>query len=394
MTIHPTPAERLLAMLDDEQAIETLPAGEIRANLDSVGIDPARCVAFARALATGAGTPGGMLLGAIDIAEGEDDEIAKLETADIDDVRAQIPGGTAAAIAAEARRKSGEDSNVVAMKARRRRILRWGGPAAGIAASVLLFFVAGVQFFDSQKQETDFYDAVSSGGDPVKSGEMKDEVAAGDRQPAEIRIFELERDTGGVPEELAKQVLRSEEEAPVVAAAPPASEPSADVMANVEETTALRDRGYAETPQQQGAGASTSGGSAGTEGLLSQPLPAEEAFGYTADESADDKRARKAAAPVIDAMVILDPSQVPLAVQSQALPDAGLRERLDEARLLAGGRPVIALYRVGTGATQQDFAQIPLQPGKSQHRAAPSPLAELLGAEAVNYDFVALPESR
>ena len=46
MTTHPTPAERLLAILADEQAFESLPAEDVRAELASVGIDPAHCIAF------------------------------------------------------------------------------------------------------------------------------------------------------------------------------------------------------------------------------------------------------------------------------------------------------------------------------------------------------------
>ena len=44
MTIHPTPAERLLSMLEDDRAVEALPAGEVREGLGALGVDPARSI--------------------------------------------------------------------------------------------------------------------------------------------------------------------------------------------------------------------------------------------------------------------------------------------------------------------------------------------------------------
>jgi len=402
MTMHPTPAERLLAMLEDEQAFESLPAEEIRADLDAVGLDPTRCVAFAKALAVGTESPGGQLLGAIDKAEDAEDEIARLESADIETVRAQFPEGTAAAVAAEARRQAGEESAVVAMKPRRRRILRWGGPVAGIAASVLLLVVVGAQLLESQLQEvfdtTSSYLAAANGGKPAAEY-GKDEAAAPvaryampeaeEKPEAEKKKFAPEQDSEAPADSLAK-LESGPVEAPAFSPAPPA--PASGLLGRSNEGVAVQESRSREQPRQQGAGALMTESVAEPEAFAAKPQPAEEAFDDKADGDTAADRLRKAVAPSIAAMAVVDPSQVPLAVQSQALPDAGLLGRVDEARRLAAGRPVIALYRVATGAARQDFAQVPLQGGYAQQLAAPGPLTELLGPDAANYDFIALPE--
>ena len=246
MTTHPTPAERLLAMLEDEQAFETLPADDVRADLDAVGVDPAHCIAFARALAGGTDSPGGQLLGAIDLAEDAADEIARLESADIDAVRAQIPGASAAAIAAEARRRAGEDSNIVAIGPRRRsRILRWGGPAAGIAASVLLVVVVGVQFLDRNGRPM-LEDTLSSTPAPIDDApaarEYRADEAAEPRAlfatpEAERRKRSADGDTKSGADQLAKQQGSETESLPAAPAPPPAG-----LLGNLDDERALAER--------------------------------------------------------------------------------------------------------------------------------------------------------
>ncbi len=395
MTAHPTPAERLLAMLADEHAFEGLPAEEIRADLDAVGVDPSRCIAVARALAGGMGSPGGRLLGAIDMAEDEADEIARLESADIDAVRAQIPGASAAAIAAEARRQAGGDSNIVAMKPHRRgRILRWGGPFAGIAASVLLVVVVGVQLAGPERQpvsdDIDSYMAAPRDVSPAEPAYRLDEAPQPSSQyaipEAEKRKRSAEQDSGqdakGIADQLANQ-QRSEMEAPAAPA------PSAGIVGNLNEERALADKDARDLLRQQGAGAEPL---AGMEGFAAEPGIVEAPVAGKPDSDAGGLRGGRAAAATIAAMVIVDTSQVPLAVQSQALPQPDLAARIDEARRLAGSRPVIALYRVAGPAGQQDFAQVPLELAMTQQMPAPIPLTLLLGPAAFEYDFLALPE--
>src|SRR5262249_58941486 len=62
-------ARRLLALLVDE-AIETEPMAEVRADLAALGLDPARAIALARRLATGAtASPAVALLDKVAVAE-------------------------------------------------------------------------------------------------------------------------------------------------------------------------------------------------------------------------------------------------------------------------------------------------------------------------------------
>lgn len=397
MTTHPTPAERLLAVLvEDERAVETLPADEVRADLASVGVDPARAIALARALAGGAGSPGGQLLGAIEIADDAEDEIARLESADIDAVRARIPEGTAAAIAAAARRQAGEESGVVAMKPRRRgRILRWGGPVAGIAASLVVVMLIGREFlFKESYMAGPAVDSISAPAPAVtlETAEkplISDDAAADEESKRKVaaaplpNVMEKEADEigalGNVPapvqsappattERLAKKDFRDGDSEPALAGEP-VEAPAAGLTAGSRAGGELAEGFAAES------------GPAGAKPLARQ----EEQVVATAD------RARKAEAPALAAMLIVDPSQVPMKMQSQVLPEAGLAGRVDEARDLAGDRPVIALYRLQTGAAHMDFAQVPLQVGFSQQRAAPLPLTTLLGPDAANYDFILLP---
>lgn len=136
------PARRLLARLVDEQAIETEPIAEVRADLAALGIDPARAIALSRRLAADANSPATTLLRRILESEEDDDEIRRLEQADIGAVRESLPQGATAATAARARRAAGVDSNVVGIRRRRSRRLLYGlsGVAAAMAAS-LVFYV-------------------------------------------------------------------------------------------------------------------------------------------------------------------------------------------------------------------------------------------------------------
>jgi len=394
MTAHPTPAERLLAMLEDEQAFESLPAGEIRADLDAVGIDPARSIALARALAGGSGSPGGRLLGAIDLAEDAEDEIARLESADIEGVRAQISGGTAAAIAAEARRQAGGDSPVVAMRPRRRgRVLRWGGPLAGIAAGILLLFVVGAPYLgrelENAFQDTSSYLSQAEGGAPAELA--KDEAAAPVARYAAPEADKKKQlapaqDGGAMADRLADQ-RDVPADAPAPALVPPA--PAAGLLGRADADVVATESRAEEKPALQEAPALLTEPNIEAEEFAAKPRSAEEAI----DSKIVTNRARasSAGAKQVAAMAVVDPSQVPLALQSQALPDAGLLARVDEARRLAGGRPVIALYRIAADDGQNDFAQVPLQRGYMQQQVAPGPLTDLLGPDAANYDFILLP---
>jgi hypothetical protein len=457
MITHPTPAELLLSMLEEEGAVEALPANEVREELAALGVDPARSVTFAKAMARGGDSPGGQLMGALMAGGEEDDEIARIESADIEEVRAKVHHGAAAAIAAEARRKAGIEDNVVGLDAKRRkrrRLIVWGGPLAGIAASVLVVVVfLGNAFLSSDRMEI----ADNISGSRVKSPEaempapaMEGETKRGPDKslanemlamdvPPELESAERSKQKDFADSDVAEpsgEMLALNEPSP-----PPATaEKKSDAPAKPEARLRKQEEnlpppvmsapsrkpapGDGKTAIAPAAPVDTLGGSAGAEGDLaadderraessrsagSAVLPgivappggdlAEEAFevetGIAALPRADKDAAagfgRDVVISEIAAVLVVDPSQASLQIQSQILPTGGLADRVEEARRLAGDRPVIALYTIATGPASRDFAQVPLQTGLTQQMAAPPPLVGLLGVEATEYDFIALP---
>ncbi|UCH72935.1 MAG: hypothetical protein JSU82_11210, partial [Rhodospirillales bacterium] len=289
----------------------------------------------------------------------------------------RIPGASAAAIAAEARRRSGADSNVVAMKPRSRgRLLRWGGPAVGIAASLLVVAVVGVQFLDSSWQDMafDFEPSVMSpqAEAPGEPASRADEAAAPSARYAAPEMEKRKRSLGAESVGTVDQLARQERETAEMQA------PAAGPVGNLNEKLALSDRDKDDMAVTPGAGT----------GAADTRLTVE---GFAAKPGLDATTAGRDMAAGVAAMVIVDPSQVPLAVQSQALPQPELAARLDEARRVAGDRPVIALYRVAGAAGPQDFAQVPLGRTMRQQMPAPAPLTRLLGPTALEFDFLALP---
>ena len=448
MNMHPTPAERLLSLLEEDGAVETLPVAELHEELAVLGIDPARSIAFAKSLARDGGSPGGRLMGALLAGQEEDEEIARIESADIEDVRAQIPHGAAAAIAAEARRKAGVDDNLVGLDAKRRkrrRLIVWGGPLAGIAASFLIVAVfMGNAYLSSQRREISYEIAANKAEAPapdmpnpaldgyIKPGPDKsltDELLAKD-VPPELGPAERAKGNDSADADaglLSGEVLAQNEPAPAmekksvapakpeerlgkqeedlpppVASAPPtaksiaprAAAPSGgdsrarDEMAVAEAEPELPAIVREYTPLDG------LGGSAGAEGDI-----AAEAFQPETETAALPQANQVGAAAFgrsveiseIAAVLVVDPSRAPLQIQSPILPSGELADRMEEARRLAGDRPVIALYTIATGDARRDFAQVPLRPGLTQQMAAPSPLVGLLGVEATEYDFIALP---
>jgi hypothetical protein len=456
MNMHPTPAERLLSMLEEEGAVEALPVAEVHEELAALGVDPGRSIAFAKSLARDGGSPGGRLMGALMAGEEEDEEIARIESAEIEEVRSQIPHGAAAAIAAEARRKAGIDDNVVGLDAKRRkrrRLIVWGGPLAGIAASLLVVFFMGNAYLSSNRME--IADNISGGRAKAPMPEMPDLAMEGYTKPGPDKSLTDEMLAMDVPPELEsagrakeKSFADSDAEAPSgemlalnePAPPPPTAEKKSVAPAKPAERLRKQEENapppvmfapsQEATPADDKADAADAapvgvlGGSAEAEsdvaadderravaprstvipalpGIVVPPSGdlAEEAFeaetGLAALPQADKDAAagfgRTVEISEITAVLVVDPSQAPLQIQSPILPSGGLANRVEEARRLAGDRPVIALYTVVTGPARQDFAQVPLQAGVKQQLAAPPPLIGLLGVEASAYDFIALP---
>lgn len=467
MNMHPTPAERLLSMLEEDGAVEALPANEVRAELTAFGVDPARSIAFAKSLARDGGSPGGRLMGALLAAEEEDEEIARIESADIGEVRARVHHGAAAAIAAEAHRKAGIDDNVVALgdkrRKRRRSLVVWGGPLAGIAASVLIVFFMGNAYLSSQRMNMEYNIAGNRAEAP--DPEMPDPALEGYTRPGpdgslSDELLALNAPPKPAPAARAKEksfadsdaaapadgMLALNEPAPPLAkkksVAPAATEQSprkqenfalapepepplplpsrkpkseSDEAADAPALFSSLDTDAADAKSDITGDVATNDGRAGiasraanTKDMVETPdLPeivtpraralaeetaeAEIATAPSADLNSGVGLLRNAEISEIAAVLVVDPSRAPLQIQSQILPPGGLKQRLAEARGLAGDRPVIALYTIATGPTRQDFAQVPLQPGLTQTMSAPAPLVGLLGVEATEYDFIALP---
>jgi hypothetical protein len=446
MSMHPNPAERLLSMLEEAGAVESLPVADVREELAVLGIDPARSIAFAKSLARDGDSPGGRLMGALLAGEEEDEEIARIESADIEDVRAHIPHAAAAAIAAEARRKAGIDDNLVGLDAKRRkrrRLIIWGGPLAGIAASFLIVVVfMGNAYLSSQRSEISNEIAANQAEAPapempnpaldgyIKPGPGKsltDELLAMD-VPPELGSAERakENDSAGADagspsgEVLAlnepapamekksvapakpEERLRKQEEdlPPPVASSPPAAGVIAPrAAAPSEGDSRARDEMAEAEPElpaiiQENVPLDGLGGSAGAEADVAAEAFQSEAETAALPQANQDGVAafgRSVEISEIVAVLVVDPSRAPLQIQSPILPSGELANRVEEARRLAGDRAVIALYSVATGDASQDYAQIPLQTGFTQQMAAPSPLVGLLGVEATEYDFIALP---
>ncbi len=129
---------RLAAALDEAQAIESLPIDEVRAALFDLGVDPTASIRLAQRMASsGANDPAAALLQKLDHAETVDAEIAALEEADIDDIKAALSAETEGARRSD--RSRSEKIVPIEPKQRRLSALGWSSSLIGIAASVLLF---------------------------------------------------------------------------------------------------------------------------------------------------------------------------------------------------------------------------------------------------------------
>lgn len=400
----PSAAERLLAMLDDRQAIESLSADEVRDDLVLLGLDPAPAIAFAKALAAGHDTPGGRLLGGIGAAEDVEEEIARIESAGIDQVRAAMPAGTAAAIAAEARRKAGTDSNIVGMQRRRRsRMWVWGAPTAGIAASLLVVIVGyevlTVNYDSAPRQRVQRAASPPAGESEAPTAARSPESSAAQPEPAPMFGMAVPEGVETEGEAIAKQTRRDAVTPPSEAAFDSeAREALADDMAPANAGAA--DEGYyrlvPESPERrlekktdedstESAGQASSDSGRSTVGLPTAPPSAYQ------DELAGSAAVEAGPMPRVVAVLVVDERLAPESIQSQSLPPGRLADRLEDARQAAAGREVLALITLEGPDGPIDFVQVPLTSSLTQQLPPPSPIARLLGADAGAYDFIALP---
>ncbi len=314
-------ARRLLALLVDEQAIETEPIAEVRADLAALGLDPARVIASARGLAAGAASPAVALLGRIAEAEESDDEIRRLEHADIAAVRQSLEEGAASAAIANAQRVAGRDSNVVGLRRRRSRRVIYGlsGLAAALAASLVLIVGLSTHQFSS----------------PMLQQEPAEPTSIVASQPVASETDNLQArmaPAGNGPTQAAEEQ----------AALPATPQQSADAesatraKSEADQSKATRIEGQPESKLADAPPQTTGSVTAGAAGQSN------------AEELRGDALANQIAAPFglnrpVAALLIVDPKLVPSDLKQENYPTGDLLARLGDARRLAGNAPIAAL---------------------------------------------------
>jgi hypothetical protein len=361
-------ARRLLARLVDEQAIETEPIAEIRADLAALGADLARAVALARRLATGPVSPAVALLGKIAEAEEGDDEIAGLERSEVASVRGRVGEGMAAAAIANAQRAAGGESNVAELHRRRPRRLLYGlaGIAAALAASIVFYVGLSPTQFDREAHD-DKTSALQSAAGTGRSATNETGAAQAPTTPPASEPYATAKDlhaqaspaepapaTGATDslqarmapaangpaqpaQEEAAQSLRQE-------GTPPAPQKPADAEARAkaeldkQTNVANQPTSLADAPPQPAGSAtlSTTGQFTGTAGQSN------------AQQLIGGAQQNQIAAPFgldrpVTALLIVDPKLVPSGLRQEAYPTGDLPGRLGDARRLAGDLPIAAL---------------------------------------------------
>jgi len=314
-------ARRLLALLVDEQAIETEPIAEVRADLAALGLDPARVIGLARRLAASAASPAVALFGRIAEAEESDDEIRRLEHADIAAVRRGLEEGATAAAIANAQRAAGRDLNVVGLRRRRSRRLLYGmcGVAAALAASlVLVVGLSTQQHYHPTQMEVPAESTSIVASQPV--------TRATDNLQARLQP------AGNGPAQSAEQ------EAPLstILQQSADAETAARAKSEADENKVAR---FASQPESQLADTRSQAAGAAATGAAGQS---------NTEELRGDALANQIAAPFglnrpVAALLIVDPKLVPADLKQENYPAGDLLARLGDARRLAGDRPIAAL---------------------------------------------------
>ena len=325
------PARRLLALLADEQAIETEPIAEVRADLAALGFDPARAIASARRFAAGAATPAVALLGRIADAEEIDDEIRRLEQADIAAVRRSVEEGTTAAAIAKAQRAAGSDSNVVGLRRRRSRQLLYGlcGVTAALAASlVLIVGLSTQQFSHPARMEAPAESTSIVASQPV--------TRATDNLQA--RLQPAGNGPAQSPEQEAPLPATPQQSADAEAAARAKSEADENKAARF---ATQPESGLVDTRSQAAGAVAGAAGETNTEELRGGALANRIAAPFGLDRP-------------VAALLIVDPKLVPADLKQENYPAGNLLARLGDARRLAGDRPIAALVTLQLADTTAD----------------------------------------
>jgi hypothetical protein len=378
------PARCLLAQLVDEQAIETEPIGEVRADLAALGIDPARAVALSRRLAAG-NSPAASLLRRISAAEEDDEDIRRLEQADIGAVRRELPEGVAAATSARAHRAAGGEPNVVGFRRRRSRRLLYGlsGAAAAMAASLV--------FYVGLSNEHAFRPAPSPQAPEAARALPPAEMESRDAQPAQLAESDAARSESSVA---ARQQLSDD-------SVQSANQPSASGMqsppATESEPAAARPPAApAPSPprsdQQLSAAASADETQAGAAKMAEElakaerKAPADVASRQTAFGGALPEAPLGLGHPVT-ALLIVDPELLPAGTRQDDYPPGELPDRLADARRVAGDRPIAALVTMQVEGRAVDAIVLASDPAE---RAKASPSSAPLGPVLPGYELIEL----
>jgi len=365
-------ARRLLALLVDEQAIETEPIAEVRADLAALGLDPARAVALARRQAAGTSSPALALLGKIAEAEGDDDEIRRLERADLAAVRQRLDTGSAAAAVAHAQRAASRDSNVVLLPRRRSRRLLYGlsGLAAALAASLVLIVGLSTHQLSSPPLKQEPAEPTSTvASQPVTSetDNLQARMEPAGNGPAQSVPQEAALPATPQQSADAETAARAKSEADENKVARFASQPESQLVDTRSQTA--------------GAVATGAPGQSNTEELRGGALTNQIAAPFGLNRP-------------VAALLIVDPKLVPADVKQENYPAGDLLARLGDARRLAGDRPIAALVTLQLADRTVDAAVITRaadQPQMLQRdlakTAAPSPSPTSASA---GYDVILL----
>jgi len=306
------PARRLLARLADEQAIEIEPIAEVRADLAALGVDPARAVALARRLASGAASsPAAALLDRIAQADDDDEEIRRLEQAELAAVRKRLGAEGAASAVAHAQRAAAPAAKVVPLRRRRRLLYGLSGLAAALAASVVLIIgLSSRQLSYQAPRQVSATPVVA--GQPTQS--ETDSVQArmqpssnGAAPPAEQQVSRSAAPQLSADAESAVRAKSEADEKAKDVASQPAS------LADAPQQTAGSVAGQTNEEDLRGGAQAN---------LIAQP------FGLDRP---------------VTALLIVDPRLVPADLRQERYPIGNLAARLVDARRLAGGRPIAAL---------------------------------------------------
>lgn len=359
----PRPEQALLARLVDEVALESEPIEEVRADLAVFGIDPAPSIRLARRLAAGSGSPAGRLLGRIAEAESLDEELRRLEQADIAGVHGQLPPGDTAAAVAHAHRASGRDSNVVDLRRRRSRRLTYGlsGMAAALAAS--LVFYVGVSLH--QQESSRLGRSAFAPGPPAGEDVLAQAPSTADA-PDETRKLQRTSDELSQTTPVASvptHVSEPESAAPSVDDVQARMQPAASAPEPLIERRAT-DTETSMSKSVEADSAAAPDAPATERASSPEVLPEVQAgdgaladgqpyfMGGAADAQRQDLTGDMSAnvistpfgieRPVL-ALLVVDSGLVPEGLRERQYPEGNLATRLAEARRLTAGLPIVAL---------------------------------------------------